>query len=85
LQEELRQIARRVNWFEPPEELIANTNRFLVYFMQYCLDSDMGTMRKYFSHEQFRHAFLTKPPGIMDEKSTAYWQLILDSKLAMQA
>ena len=75
--EELRQIARRVNWFEAPERLLANPDRFLAYFMQYCLDTDIKTVRKYFPDDQFRHALRHCPPGILDDKSLAYWALIL--------
>jgi hypothetical protein len=78
LKEEIRQIAQRVNWFEPPEQVVEDVDRFLVYFMQYCLDTDMPVMRESFSDDQFRHALQNRPPGIMDEKSVSYWQLILD-------
>jgi len=77
LQEELRRIALRVNWFEPPEQVMADRDRFLVYFMQYCLDTDVPVMRKYFSDQQFKQALRNRPPGIMDERSVAYWDLIL--------
>ena len=78
MKEEIRQIAQRVNWFEPPEQVVEDVDRFLVYFMQYCLDTDMPVMRESFSDDQFRHALQNRPPGIMDEKSVSYWQLILD-------
>ena len=74
---ELIQIARRVNWFEPAEQIVADVDRFLTYFMQYCLDTDIPVMRKYYSDEQFRHAFENSSPSILDEKSIAYWKLIL--------
>jgi len=77
LNEEIKQIASRVNWFEPPEQVVTDVDRFLVYFMQYCLDSDIPVMRKHFSDDQFRHALQNRPPGILDERSIAYWELIL--------
>lgn len=77
MNEEIEQIARRVNWFEPPEQAIKDVDRFLVYFMQYCLDSDILVMRRYFSDDQFKHALQNRPPGILDEKSIAYWKLVL--------
>lgn len=76
MHQELKNIARRVNWFETPEQVMADTDRFLVYFMQYCIDSDIKIMRKYFSNEQFRHALQNRTPGILDKKSIAYWELI---------
>ena len=74
---ELKQIARRVNWFESPEKVVLDVDRFLVYFMQYCLDTDIPVMRRYFSDRQFRHAFNNRPPGILDRRSAAYWDLLL--------
>lgn len=74
---ELKQIARRVNWFESPEKVVLDVDRFLVYFMQYCLDTDIPVMRRYFSDRQFRHAFNNRPPGILDRRSAAYWDLML--------
>ena len=74
---ELIDIARRVNWFDDPKELVRNTDRFLVYFMQYCLDSDIKIMRRSFSDAAFRYALTNRPPGIVDDRSVAYWDLIL--------
>ncbi len=77
MNEQLRQIALRVNWFESPEKLIRDKDRFLVYFMQYCLDTDIPTMRRHFSDRQFRQALNGRPPGILDERSATYWNLVL--------
>ena len=74
---EIIQIARRVNWFEPAEQVVADVDRFLTYFMQYCLDTDIPVMREYFSDHQFKHALQNRPHGILDERSRAYWELIL--------
>jgi len=77
MNEDLRQIALRVNWFEPPEMLIRDKDRFLLYFMQYCLDTDIPTMRRHFSDREFQMALDRRPPGILDERSVAYWKLML--------
>ena len=77
MNDELKQIAQRVNWFEPPEKVVRDVDRFLVYFMQYCLDTDIPVMRRYFTDQQFRHALNNRPPGILDDRSAAYWDLVL--------
>ena len=77
VQEELKKIAARINWFDAPERLLSDPDRFLAYFMQYCHDEDIATVRRYFTVEQFRHALENRPPGVMDEKSVAYWKLVL--------
>ncbi|MEN8221540.1 MAG: hypothetical protein ABFS56_35405 [Pseudomonadota bacterium] len=77
MNDELKQVAQRVNWFEPPEKVVQDVDRFLVYFMQYCLDTDIPVMRRYFTNQQFRQALDNRSPGIMDERSVAYWDLVL--------
>lgn len=77
MNEELRQIAARVNWFEPSETLIRDKDRFLVYFMQYGLDTDIPAMRHCFSDREFRQALNRRSPGILDERLLAYWSLVL--------
>lgn len=78
MKDELLQIAKRVNWFESPEKIVKDVDRFLIYFMQYCLDTDISVMRHYYTVQQFRHALESRPPGIMDDRSVAYWTLILN-------
>lgn len=77
MNDEIKQIAQRVNWFEPPEKVLQDVDRFLVYFMQYCLDTDIPIMRHYFTTRQFRQALDNRPQGIMDKRSVAYWDLVL--------
>ena len=74
---ELIGIAKRVNWFDNPETLVKNTDRFLCYFMQYCQAKDIIIVKKYFSQQQFRKALDTAPPGIIDARSRAYWEIVL--------
>ncbi len=74
---ELIEVAKRVNWFDNPENLLSDPNRFLCYFMQYCQARDLAIVKKYFSQEQFRDALDTAPPGIIDARSRAYWEIII--------
>ena len=77
MNDELIEIAKRVNWFENSENLLKNTNRFLCYFMQYCQAKDFATVKKFFSPQQFRKALDTAPPGIIDARSRAYWEIVI--------
>lgn len=70
-------IARRVIWFEPPEKALADPVRFMAYAMAYALHRDMRVIRKYVSDEDFREALDQAPPGIIDPRSWAYWNLKL--------
>jgi hypothetical protein len=67
------EVARRVMWFEPPEQALARPARFLAYAMTYARHEDMQVIRRYVSDEDIREALDVAPPGIMDPRSWAYW------------
>jgi hypothetical protein len=72
---ELLALARRIVWFEPPEVALANRNRFLAYLMTYGTAADLAVAEGYFTEDDFREALDHAPPGIMDSRSWAYWNL----------
>lgn len=74
---EIEAIARRVVWFEPPEQAICDVSRFLAYTMTYGDDCDMREVRRFLSDDDLREAINHAPPGIFDERSWAYWNLKL--------
>ena len=74
---ELLDLARRIVWFEPPAEALADPVRFLAYLMTYGTAEDVAVGRRYFRPEDFREAIENAPPGILDERSWAYWNLIV--------
>lgn len=69
-------VARRVIWFEPPEQSLADTNRFLAYLMTYGTPADVLAARRHFSLDDMRTALENAPPGIFDPQSWAYWNLV---------
>jgi hypothetical protein len=71
----MMQIARRVIWFEQPEKALADPIRFMAYAMTYALHQDMRVIRRYVSDDDFREALDHAPPGIVDPRSWAYWNL----------
>lgn len=76
LNEELKTILSRIIWFEAAEESIQNPIRILAYAMAYASHDDMKTLLKYFPKEDLI-SFLEKiPPGIVDQKSWTYWNLM---------
>lgn len=66
-------IARRLVWFEPPEQALANPVRFMAYAAARATHEDMRELRKYVSNDDFRQALDQAPPGIVDPRSWAYW------------
>jgi hypothetical protein len=72
---EMLRIARRIVWLESPETALAHPSRFLAYAMAYALHQDMQAIRRHVSDDEFREALDNAPPGIIDPRSWAYWNL----------
>lgn len=70
---DLLAVAQRVIWFEPPERALADPIRFLAYLMTYGAVADVAVVRRYLDLDDFREALERAPPGIIDERSWAYW------------
>jgi hypothetical protein len=73
---ELTDIAPRVVWFEEPAVSLSNSTRFLAYLMTFGTVDDIAVVRKHVSNEEFTKALDTAPPGIIDARSWAYWNIL---------
>jgi hypothetical protein len=66
-------VARRVVWFEPPAEALAEPVRFMAYAMANATHEDMKVIRHYVDDTDFLEALEKAPPGIIDPRSWGYW------------
>jgi hypothetical protein len=73
---ELLSVAQHVIWFESPQKALADPMRFLVYLMTYGTADEIEVVRRYLDLDDFRAALEQAPPGIMDERSWAYWNVM---------
>jgi hypothetical protein len=73
---DLLNVARHVIWFEPPEHALADPVRFLTHLMTYGTAEEIEVVRRYLDLADFRVALEQAPPGIMDERSWAYWNVM---------
>lgn len=73
LNAETEAVARRVIWFEAPEEALADSVRFVAYAMARATHEDMKVIRRYVDDTDFLEALDKAPPGIIDPRSWAYW------------
>lgn len=73
---DLLALAPRIIWFEPPEQALADPIRFLAYLMTYGTLEDIAVVRRYLDMDDFREALDRAPPGIFDERSWAYWNVM---------
>lgn len=78
LTDDLTQVAERIIWFDAPEKALADPIMFLNYAMRYALPEDMNIIRRYVSDDDLREALVKAHPGIIDNRSWAYWHLKLD-------
>ncbi|MCI0656349.1 MAG: hypothetical protein L0170_04675 [Acidobacteria bacterium] len=74
---ELARVARRVIWFKPPEEVLADKTLFLAHVMTYGTVEDVVTAQKHFSRGEFRAALENAPAGVFDPRSWSYWNTVL--------
>jgi hypothetical protein len=78
---EMRAVAERVVWFQPAEDALLYTERFLAYLMTCGTLEEILVARKYFSDEDFKRALCTPPPpGVFDAPSWNYWNLVYKSE-----
>jgi hypothetical protein len=73
---DLRNVAMHVVWFEPPEQALSNPIRFLAYLMTYGTIEEIAVVQRYLDLDAFREALEQAPPGIIDERSWAYWNAV---------
>jgi hypothetical protein len=70
---ETEALARRLIWFEPPAEALADPVRLLAYAFEHATLEDFAVLRRYVSDTELREALAAAPPGIIGPRSWAYW------------
>lgn len=73
----LTEIARRLVWFESPEQALSDPVRFMAYAMARATAEDMAEIRAHVSDAEFIEAIDHAPPGIIDPRSWSYWNLVV--------
>ena len=74
---DLLAVAKRVVWFQPPEETLGDTTLFLNHVMTYGTVPDVLTVREHFDDQALRDALRDAYPGVFDARSWAYWHTVL--------
>lgn len=69
-------LAPRIIWFESAERALSDPIRFLAYVMAYGTLADIAVIRRYLDLDDFREALERAPPGIIDQRSWAYWNTV---------
>jgi hypothetical protein len=69
-----RTLAQRYVWWQPPEETLADVPRLLQQIMQLGTPNDYAAAVELWGREAFRAALLAAPPGVLDDRSWAFWR-----------
>lgn len=77
MHDSLEDIARRVNWYTPASQLLADSDRFLAEVMARGAVSDIAVIQKHFSRQDLQRAYRNAPPGLFTNRAWAYWGLML--------
>jgi hypothetical protein len=72
---ELEAVARNTVWFKSPADAIAQPYHFIAHVLTFGTFEDVTILRKYISDLELRDALDQAPPGVMDPRSWAYWNL----------
>lgn len=73
----LRDVARRVVWFDPPEQTLANPQLFLAHVMVYGTLEEVLVVKRHYTDADFENVLRNPPAGVFDARSWAYWNLVL--------
>jgi hypothetical protein len=72
---ELQMVAKRVIWFKPPEEALADTKLFLAHVMTYGTLDDIVVAMRHYAESDFDRVLMDPPTGVFDVRSWNYWNL----------
>lgn len=73
----LEDVARSVNWYTEPDQVLANQDLFLCEVMARGTLEDLLVAQKHYPQEAFKAAYQKAPPGLFTPRAWAYWGLKL--------
>ena len=75
---ELHQVAKRVVWFDSPEQTLQNPSLFLAHLMVYGTIEELIIAKRHYADDDFIEVLNHPPPGVFDARSWSYWNLVYD-------
>jgi hypothetical protein len=70
---DLLQVARKVVWYERPEEALADLTVFLTHLMVYGSSADVSVAERYVPAEEFRRMLEHAPAGVFTREVWKKW------------
>jgi hypothetical protein len=70
---ELLRVAKKVVWYDSPEETLADFPTFLAQVMIYGSAADVETVERFVPAEEFRKVLQSAPAGVFTEDAWRRW------------
>ena len=70
---DLLRVARKVVWYDKPEETLADMMTFLTHLMVYGSSADVSVAEGYVPAEEFRRALEDAPVGVFTQEVWERW------------
>lgn len=68
-------VARRLIWWESPEDALRRPSRFVAQAMTLGTWSDVEVIRAVYGETAMRAVLADPPPGVFDRRSWVYWHV----------
>jgi hypothetical protein len=70
---ELLRVARKVVWYDTPEQTLADLKTFLAQLMVYGSSADVAVTKRYVPAEEFRKVLENAPAGVFTQDAWKKW------------
>ena len=70
---ELLRVARKVVWYDKPEQTLADLKTFLSHLMVYGSSADVAVAKRYVPAEDFRRVLENAPAGVFTREAWQKW------------
>jgi hypothetical protein len=71
--EELLRVAKKVVWYDRPQQTLGDLKTFLTHLMVYGSEADVSVVERYVPEEEFRRVLETAPAGVFTPEAWERW------------
>ncbi len=71
--EELLRVAKKVVWYDQPEDTLGDLKTFLTHVMVYGSAGDLAIVERYVPLDEFRRVLEEAPAGVFTEEAWKRW------------
>lgn len=71
--EELLRVAKKVVWYDRPEQTLGDLGTFLTHLMVYGSAEDLAVVKRYVPEEELRRVLEQAPAGVFTQEAWKRW------------